>query len=105
MRAAYTDSVLRPSEDDHDALGESAPHPHGHGHGHGGLWGFVAGIRGDSHDPADSIDDALTADARGIRALKIIPKLGPGGRNEPSTFGLHPGDSCNGHTGFFSGGE
>ena len=34
-----------------------------------------------------------------------IPKLGPGGRDELSTFGLHPGDSCNGHTGFFAGGE
>ena len=25
-------------------------------------------------------------------------------RDEFSTFGLHPGDSCNGHTGFFAGG-
>jgi cation diffusion facilitator family transporter len=31
----------------------------------------VAGVLGHSHDPADSVDDALTADARGIRALKI----------------------------------
>jgi hypothetical protein len=34
-----------------------------------------------------------------------IPKLGPGGRDELSTLGFHPGDSCNGHSGFFSGGE
>jgi hypothetical protein len=25
-------------------------------------------------------------------------------RDEISAFGFHPGDSCNGHTGFFSGG-
>jgi hypothetical protein len=30
-----------------------------------------------------------------------IPKVV---RDELSTFGAHPGDSCNGHTGFFSGG-
>lgn len=42
-----------------------------HDHSHGGLRGFVAGILGHSHDPADAVDEALTADARGIRALKI----------------------------------
>ena len=26
-------------------------------------------------------------------------------RDEISMFGAHPGDSCNGHTGFFAGGE
>ena len=30
-----------------------------------------------------------------------IPKAG---RDFLSTIGFHPGDSCNGHTGFFSGG-
>lgn len=30
-----------------------------------------------------------------------IPKVV---RDEISTFGFHPGDSCNGHTGFFAGG-
>ena len=30
-----------------------------------------------------------------------IPKVV---RDEISAFGAHPGDSCNGHTGFFSGG-
>lgn len=32
---------------------------------------LVASVVGHSHDPGDSIDDALTSDARGIRALKI----------------------------------
>lgn len=33
-----------------------------------------------------------------------IPKLGLFGRDHLRTLGAHPGDSCNGHTGFFSGG-
>lgn len=32
-----------------------------------------------------------------------IPKLGPFGRDFLSAMGFHPGDSCNGHTGFFAG--
>ncbi len=32
---------------------------------------LIAAVVGHSHDPGDSIDDALTSDARGIRALKI----------------------------------
>lgn len=48
-------------------------HEHGHGHGHpGGLKGFVRGIVAPhSHDAADSVDDALTSSAAGIRAVKI----------------------------------
>jgi cation diffusion facilitator family transporter len=56
----------------HDAREDGAHEQwHSHDSPHGGIRGFVAGILGHSHDPADSIDDALTADARGIRALKI----------------------------------
>ncbi len=56
-------------------------HPHGdhsHGHSHdqgasrGGLIGVVREIFAPhSHDAADSIDDALVSDRRGIRAVKI----------------------------------
>jgi len=59
----------RDYEPDHD-------HGHGHGHGHGhdhprGLMGFVLGLFAPhSHDAADSIDDALTSSAAGIRAVK-----------------------------------
>jgi cation diffusion facilitator family transporter len=73
---------------DHDHAGE----PHGHGdhdhagepHGHGdhdhdedhdhptGLRGFVLELlRPHSHDSADSADDAILANERGIRAVKI----------------------------------
>ena len=63
-----------------DAEAHEDPHPHLHAHQddhdhdahhHGGLAGFVASILGHSHDPADSVDEALTSDARGIRAVKI----------------------------------
>jgi hypothetical protein len=71
--------VARRSGDDshaHDAHEGRAhhqwhPHDQPHDQPHGGIRGFVAGILGHSHDAADSIDDALTADARGIRALKL----------------------------------
>lgn len=56
-------------DEHHDA--EADNHDHPHDHSHGGLRGLIAGVLGHSHDPADSVDDALTADARGIRALKI----------------------------------
>lgn len=70
----YTCSV--PSEmtnHSHDQRGAEEPraYEHPHDHAHGGLRGLLAGVLGHSHDPADSVDDALTADARGIRALKI----------------------------------
>lgn len=64
-------AMAREPDDSHDHAHGDGEHGHPHDHAHGGLRGFVAGILGHSHDPADSIDDALTADARGIRALKI----------------------------------
>jgi cation diffusion facilitator family transporter len=44
---------------------------HGHEHAQGAVRRIVGVFVGHSHDPGDSIDDALTSDARGIRALKI----------------------------------
>src|SRR5450759_3832421 len=44
---------------------------HEHEHEHGRLARLAGALVGHSHDPGDSIDDALTSDARGIRALKI----------------------------------
>lgn len=72
----------------HDDNGDPIPHhdgghdhPHGHGHspghehGHGHRGGLVGMVREifspHSHDAADSIDDALESDQRGIRAVKI----------------------------------
>ncbi|MBI3750747.1 MAG: cation transporter [Chloroflexi bacterium] len=44
----------------------------GHEHDHPGrLRRIVELFAGHSHDPGDSIDDALTSDRRGIRALKV----------------------------------
>ncbi len=62
-----------------DELRDAVPDEHGHGHAHNadhirrhaGVRGFLAGILGHSHDPSDSVDDALTSDARGIRAVKV----------------------------------
>ncbi len=47
------------------------PHEHEHEHGGGPLGRLVARFAGHSHDPADSLDDALAGDARGIRAVKL----------------------------------
>jgi cation diffusion facilitator family transporter len=57
-------------EHDHEVADEH-DHDHGHEHPRGRIRGFVASVVGHSHDPGDSIDDALTSDARGIQALKI----------------------------------
>jgi cation diffusion facilitator family transporter len=46
-------------------------HPHEREHHHGGIRGFLASIVGHSHDAADSFDEALTSNARGIRAVKV----------------------------------
>ncbi|HEX7490452.1 MAG TPA: cation diffusion facilitator family transporter [Candidatus Limnocylindrales bacterium] len=58
-------------EHDHDHAHNGHAHDHEHEHGHGRLARLVAALVGHSHDPGDSIDDALTSDARGIRALKL----------------------------------
>ena len=49
------------------------PHAHDHPHDHpeGWLRRLVGAFIGHNHDPGDSIDDALTSDRRGIRALKL----------------------------------
>ncbi len=47
------------------------PHDHDHAHPEGRLRRLVGAFVGHSHDPGDSIDDALTSDERGIRALKL----------------------------------
>ena len=59
--------------DDHDHDHDEHEHGHGHEHEHpdGRLRRLVASVIGHSHDPGDSIDDALTSDRRGIRALKV----------------------------------
>jgi cation diffusion facilitator family transporter len=51
--------------------GYDRDHHGDHEHEHGRLARLVGALVGHSHDPGDSIDDALTSDARGIRALKI----------------------------------
>jgi cation diffusion facilitator family transporter len=51
--------------------GHDRDHHGDHEHEHGRLARLVGALVGHSHDPRDSIDDALTSDARGIRALKI----------------------------------
>ena len=62
----------------HDPAGHHHGHDH-HGHDHhghhphgGGLLGAVRDVFAPhSHDPADSVDDALESSAQGIRAVKI----------------------------------
>ena len=55
----------------HDHDHGHGDHDHDHDHRHGPLAQLVGGLVGHSHDPGDSIDDALTSDARGIRAVKL----------------------------------
>jgi cation diffusion facilitator family transporter len=59
------------SHHDHDPTDHH--HGHGHDHHHGG--GLMAAVKEvfapHSHDPADSVDDALESSAQGIRAVKI----------------------------------
>jgi cation diffusion facilitator family transporter len=60
--------------DDHPHGGGEHGHDHAeHGHDHplGGIRGFLASLVGHSHDQSDSLDDALTSNARGIRAVKV----------------------------------
>ncbi len=60
----------------HNQGGHGAAHAHGHAHlhqhRHGGWRGWLTDLlRPHSHDAADSVDDALTASAEGIRAVKL----------------------------------
>jgi cation diffusion facilitator family transporter len=64
------DVDARQHEHDHPDAGHGG-HDHKQGHQHGGIAGLIASVVGHSHDPADAVDDALTADARGIRAVKL----------------------------------
>jgi cation diffusion facilitator family transporter len=58
-------------DDDHEhALDHDHEHGNDHDH-HTGVRGLLASVLGHSHDHADSVDDALTSSARGIRAVKI----------------------------------
>ncbi|OGO55799.1 MAG: hypothetical protein A2Z32_10065 [Chloroflexi bacterium RBG_16_69_14] len=57
---------MEPDDHDHDH-----DHDAHHHHERGSLRGLLASVVGHSHDPGDAIDDALTADARGIRAVKV----------------------------------
>ncbi len=50
---------------------DSHAHDHPHDHPEGRLQRLIELLVGHSHDPGDSTDDALTSDARGIRALKL----------------------------------
>lgn len=60
---------------DHEHLDEGHAHGEHDGHDHdhpGGLKGLIYElIRPHSHDAADSVDDAILANARGIRAVKV----------------------------------
>jgi cation diffusion facilitator family transporter len=57
---------------DHPDVGhDDGHHDHDHGRSHGVILGFFASIVGHSHDPADSVDQALTSNAKGIRAVRI----------------------------------
>ena len=47
-------------------------------------------------------EDAPGRTAAHVQNWGQIPKVV---RDELTTGGAHPGDSCNGHTGFFAGGE
>ena len=59
----------------HDGHNDDDHHHGGHNHDHrhgGGLLGAVRDVFAPhSHDPADSVDDALESSAQGIRAVKI----------------------------------
>lgn len=67
------DADHRHGEHEHDHGGDALAGGDGHGHEHrtGRLASIVGGLVGHSHDPGDSIDDALAGDRRGIRAVKL----------------------------------
>jgi cation diffusion facilitator family transporter len=73
-----TDDVSSTEHDERGHHDHDHDHDHDHGHDHhdhahrSGLRGALIDIfRPHSHDAADSVDTALEADARGMRALKI----------------------------------
>ena len=53
----------------------------------------------DFHPP-----DEVGRNAEHVQSWGQIPKEGEFGRDFLRSIGEHPGDACNGHTGFFSGG-
>ena len=73
----------RPHDHDHDGHEHDHDghdgHEHDHGQGHEHEHEHLTGLRGlfhglfspHSHDPSDSVDDALEGSARGIRAVKV----------------------------------
>ncbi len=64
----------RPHDHDLDESHDHEPshdHDQAHDHPEGRLRRLAGVFVGHSHDPGDSIEDALTSDARGIRALKL----------------------------------
>jgi cation diffusion facilitator family transporter len=62
--------MTEPDHHDHDH-DEAHDHHGAHDDPTGALHRLIGSVIGHSHDPGDSIDDALTGDARGIQALKI----------------------------------
>ena len=66
----HSHAETHPHEHEHE---QEQDHDHDHEHGHtGGLWQELRHLLSPhSHDPADSIDNALTSTAEGIRAVKI----------------------------------
>lgn len=63
--------ILPLSRDEHDPHEHSADAEPDHEHQRG-IRGFIAGLlRPHSHDAAESVDDALTGSAEGIRAVKL----------------------------------
>jgi cation diffusion facilitator family transporter len=66
-----TEHSHEPHPHEHDEPRGGDADAHDHVHPAGPLRRLVEMFAGHSHDPGDSIDDALTSDARGIRALKL----------------------------------
>lgn len=56
----------------HSAAEDHGAHGHGHAHDHGdGIFGWLRGLFGHSHNIAERIDASMESNERGIRALKI----------------------------------
>ena len=65
-----TERSHQPHGHEHDESPDHG-HPHDLAHPEGRLRRLAGVFVGHSHDPGSSLDDALTSDARGIRALKL----------------------------------